>query len=97
MPTTWETLTTRQQVYLKAAFDLDQAAEQAKAESFRYDRIVDSRPASVWRWIPFVDVEAALGRLPGKKHEERAGFKARSEQSARSISTGSILSGQCGS
>jgi hypothetical protein len=71
MPTTtWDALTSRLQAYLKAVFDLDQAAEQAKAESFRYDRIVDSRPASVWRWITFATLETALGRLPKRENAE---------------------------
>lgn len=60
----WTDLNKRQQHYLKVLFDLDQAKEEQRRESWRYDRVYQAIPAAEWRAIPPIEFSLALGKLP---------------------------------
>jgi hypothetical protein len=47
----WGDLNPRQQAYLRAIYETDQEAEQN--ERARWGRGLRSRPADVWRWLPY--------------------------------------------
>lgn len=62
-------LNQRQELYLKAIYAEDQAAE--KHEAWRWNHGYDKRPADEWRWLLYADL--AGGPTPLKRLLERSG------------------------
>lgn len=59
MTATWQSLNKRQQDYLKAVYEIDQAQESnIKAAAAR--GFWNKTPASVWRWMPYNAADSAL-------------------------------------
>jgi hypothetical protein len=56
---TWADLNKRQQVYLQAVYEVDQATEAAIKGAGVRGRW-NSTPASEWRWMPYNAAGAAL-------------------------------------